>query len=204
MAELTTVADIKLYAGITGSTSDALLATLLESAEASLRQYCSRPDGWARAAHTETLDGRGVNTLLVRNTPVAASPAPAVAILHGTTSTTAGTTSYRYEAATGEFRYIGGESWGWDDADSHYQRGWPSGFQNITIEYTGGYAVIPADLAHAAIDMTLYLYHRRQRDLGLQSEALGAYSYTLAGPAEGDRGLPLEVRTLVDPYRRVL
>jgi hypothetical protein len=50
---------------------------------------------------------------------------------------------------------------------------------NIKIAYTAGYATVPADLENAAIQLVAWL--RRTADKGgeMQSESLGAYSYSM-------------------------
>ena len=208
MAELTSVANIKTHAGITTSADDALLATLLESAEALLRNYCNRPDGWTQAAFTETLDGAGVNTFTVRNTPVAASPAPVVKVTYGTSQQTINAARYRFDPEVGEFRYIASRvmmfEYGEDNGDVREDPAWSEGFQNIEVEYTGGYSSIPADLAQAAIEATLWQYYDRTGNKGMQAETHGAYNYQRWTPQPGGPPLPPSVTVLADPYRRGL
>jgi len=43
------------------------------------------------------------------------------------------------------------------------------------------------------------IYHGRKRDMGVGSESLGGYSYSLRGSAEID----MEAKMLLDPYRRL-
>lgn len=210
MPELTSVADVKTYGGIVGATDDTLLGVLLDAAEQSIRDYCNRPDGWASDAFTETLDGSGVNTFVVTNVPVAASPAPVVKVYYSTTnSETIANTMYRFNPATGEFQYIANTEMrfefggGCDYGDLHRYPAWPEGFQNIGVEYTGGYTVIPAALAQAAKDATLWLYWNRRNNKEMQSESIGAYSYTRWTPQPGQT-LPPQVTALLNPYRRKL
>jgi len=205
MAELTSVADIKTYAGITSATDDTLLGVLLDAAEDMLRRYCDRLDGWSDAEFTEKIDGSGRNTFIVTNTPVFTSPSPVVVIRSSATSTeTVDAGGYRFDTETGEFRYTGGAYWGFDfgwDADTHCPRGWPEGFQNIEVTYTGGYTTIPEALTQAAKDATLWLYYQRRDDKSMVSETRGAYSYTRWQPIEGHE-LPPQVEMLANPFRR--
>lgn len=205
MAELTSVADIKTYGGITGSGDDTLLGVLLDAAEQAIRDYCNRPDGWTQDAFTELVDGAGVNTFTVTNVPVASSPAPVVKVYYTTTSSdTITATLYRFDPATGEFRYISGNAIGFEygyDDDAYHRPAWPEGFQNIEVAYTGGYATIPAALTQAAKDATLWLYWNRKGNKEMQSESIGAYSYTRWTPQAGQT-LPPQVTALLDPYRR--
>jgi hypothetical protein len=203
MAELTSVSDIKTYAGITGSTDDALLATLLESAEDALRRYCNRLDGWDQAEHTEILDGHGTPEFVVTNVPVATSPAPVVSIDYGgSTNETISASLYTFDTdEVGRFTWRGGSSVAWEYGDDGCPNVWPEGNNKITVVYTGGYATIPASLAQAAIDATLWLYFQRRGDKTMVSETLGAYTYTRWQPVEGHE-LPPQVELLANPFRR--
>lgn len=206
MAELTSVADIKTYGGITGSGDDTLLGVLLDAAEQAIRDYCNRPDGWTQAEITERIDGGGVNTFTVNNVPVASSPAPVVTVYYSNTVTeTVSSSLYRFDGNSGEFRFIADNvlrfEYGHDYGDMYAYPAWPEGFQNIQVVYTGGYATIPAALTQAAKDMTLWLYWNRRGNKDMQSESIGAYSYTRWTPQPGQT-LPPQVASLLDPYRR--
>lgn len=54
----------------------------------------------------------------------------------------------------------------------------PSGDQTILVDYTAGYERIPDDVKQATLMVAANYYRDRQRDMGIQSESLGGYSYS--------------------------
>lgn len=72
-------------------------------------------------------------------------------------------------------------------------------YRSMLIDYTAGYATIPLDVQQATMMIASRIYRGRTRDLGVQSESLGGYSYSLRGSAEIDA----EARELLMPYRRL-
>jgi len=76
----------------------------------------------------------------------------------------------------------------------------PNGSQSILIEYTGGYSVVPYDIAQACLVASSAMYKNRLKDPTMQSEHLGEYSY---GKAPSDDAFS-QVTKLIDGYRRIL
>ncbi len=72
-------------------------------------------------------------------------------------------------------------------------------YRSMLIDYTGGYSAIPLDVQQAVMMIAQRIYHGRKRDMGVGSESLGGYSYSLRGSAEID----MEAKMLLDPYRRL-
>lgn len=64
----------------------------------------------------------------------------------------------------------------------------------ILIEYRAGFETIPWDLRTAAADVVATMFHRAVRGVGLQSESLGDYSYTLADTVATQEGIIATVR----------
>lgn len=56
--------------------------------------------------------------------------------------------------------------------------GFSSGFQNVYIDYNGGYATIPDDLEFIAIEMVANMFHNRNVNRSVKSEKIGDYAYT--------------------------
>lgn len=80
--------------------------------------------------------------------------------------------------------------------------GWPSGFNNIYIDYTAGYTTsnMPEDLKLAVKILTKYIYDRKEE------ESMGVAEYraeNLWGTFERD-SMPKEARMLLNRYKRVL
>lgn len=65
-------------------------------------------------------------------------------------------------------------------------RGFPRGFRNILVHYTGGYATVPDDLEQICIEMTVEAFRSRKHDSNLRSESIGSYAYTLASQVDID------------------
>ena len=59
-----------------------------------------------------------------------------------------------------------------------YGIGFANGFQNVYIDYNGGYATIPNDLEFIAIEMVSNMFHNRNVNRSVKSEKIGDYAYT--------------------------
>lgn len=118
----------------------------------------------------------------------------------------------------GLVRRIGGNIgawWGWGGGGYGQQTfqlgklsaarlaGWPVGMGNIKACYTAGYAPdqIPPDLTYACQALTAVMIRTQPMGALLQSESLGAYSYSLLSDAENpELG---SVRRILARYREV-
>jgi len=184
---LTTLADLKSYLGLSDVTHDTLLTALIARASEAIERYCSRE--FAQVARTEYYDGRGVPRLVLRQRPVAASPAPVV-----------------YDDPAREFGADSAVRAG--DIILHADEGiielalgvFSDGSLNVKVTYTAGYATIPTPLAQACILLAAALFHRGQQGAdGVASEShAGAYSVTYAGML-----ITPEIRELLDPFREI-
>ena len=72
-----------------------------------------------------------------------------------------------------------------------------SGSRNILVEYTAGFATVPADVQLACATMVSNAYHALERDGGLRTERLGDYAFA----AQDDAIFTPQVRRLLGPYR---
>jgi len=132
---LTATATVKTYMGITDTSSDTLIGTIVSSVDASIKRYLGRQIESASIA-SETVDGNGIDDFVVLSDwPVTAV---ATVVLAGTTLSS----SYYAFDATGRLYYKPGGS----DAYG----AWPLGRRNLVVTYTAGYSSVPADLAMAA------------------------------------------------------
>ncbi len=77
-------------------------------------------------------------------------------------------------------------AYGWRlDADTGILIGtFPQGQQNIRIDYTAGFATIPADVQEACVAYVQDLYQSELLNNNVKSESLGPYSYTLNDAAK--------------------
>lgn len=69
-----------------------------------------------------------------------------------------------------------GRVWGDNELNQRFERGW----QNILVDYRGGFETIPDDLAMLTNELVATMWRGSTRDGNLKSENLGDYSYTLA------------------------
>jgi hypothetical protein len=71
--------------------------------------------------------------------------------------------------------------------------------RSILIDYTAGYATIPADVEMATLSVAARVYRNRTRDSSVASESLGGYSYSTRSLAE----IEDDEKRMLAPYRRV-
>jgi len=137
--DLTSLAAVKLYAGITGTGDDALIQTVLSAvSEAIHRVLRYRASEVVRTL--ELYSGHGVtDALLLRHRP--AGTLVAVQI----DAVAQDLTDFLLDAEAGILYRTEGVAW-------------PRGRRNIGVSYTSGYApgVIPGDLGMAAVKQTVY------------------------------------------------
>lgn len=216
---LTTLAEIRDFTGITSSQiADPLLERIARSAERSIFSKTNRPSGFLTASYTELINGRGKNYLYAVYSPITAISS--ISIVHtASSSTTISSTLYGFETGySGKiYAYTVDKEVGSFETGAPLTRAYvpsplfPNGVtrKNISVSYTGGYATIddvPEDLSQAVIELTGLYAARRKRDLALQSETLGNYSYQMAARMELDSqtGYPDPIAALVRPYIRMV
>lgn len=109
---------------------------------------------------TEQLDGNGSNMVRVRNPPITAITSVAVVGSDGS-SYTLDSSAYRFHPETGtiETTVFGSALFAYTESAEFPANvsvgdatGFPAGFRNVTVVYTGGYTTAPADLRWAIYD----------------------------------------------------
>lgn len=229
---LTTTATVKTLLGITGTAEDSKLDLLVNYADAAIKRYLGRDiesTSYPGAATNGRGDGgyysgNGSRWLVLRQRPVTTltsiyldatgrwgqnpdgSFASATLLVAGT-DYALDYDGYLGSAAashSGLVQRIGGvwpqSHWyaaGRLLADPQPAQG------NIKVAYTAGFSSVPADIAQAAALLVAFWRNIEPRGQALQSESLGAYSYSLASAGEGGAGLPKDVRRLLAPYREI-
>jgi hypothetical protein len=187
-AELTTVAGVKTYLGISSSTYDTLLGTLLTGAEKGMRgRYC-RPDGWTQAVFTEYFDGENSERLVLTNTPIDTTYTSMAVTVDGLTldadtytfDPASGVLAFKYASNTLSANFFAAGRTTIPALGVGKVPGFTNGFRNVAVTYRGGYSSIPEDLALAAQMYVGYLFSRRGADVALASHTLGSHSYTFA------------------------
>jgi hypothetical protein len=86
-------------------------------------------------------------------------------------------------------------------------RFWAYGRESVVVVYTAGWSSVPADLAYAAGLIAAFGFNTAPK-VGLQSERIGQYSYTLgsdssASSGTGGFGIPPEAERILASWRRV-
>lgn len=188
--EIVTLAQFKTYLGITSSTEDTNLQTILDAVNQFVETYCHR--SFEEAEYVELYDGTGTTSLILRHRPVTEITEILIYDDEITMRTEVGGDGYYYkDLASGIIMR--------DDL-------WDRGQGIITVTYTAGYTdeTIPADLRYAVYELATYFRNTRKK-AGMLSETLGSYSYRLAmdlGSMGGGLTIPnVVVKNILDRYR---
>ena len=177
--DLTTLANVKQYLGITASASDALLQQLISAASAFIGNYTSR--NFLTQTYTEMMNGTGSSRLMVKHTPLISVSS---VIING------------LPVAAGGSSQIPGF---WSDSKFIYLNGYrfTVGFSNVALVYSAGYDIAPLDVEQIAIELTVNKYKRKDR-IGENSKNLAGQviSYSIVD-------LSAENQKLLGKYKRV-
>ncbi|NBX24228.1 MAG: phage gp6-like head-tail connector protein [Microbacteriaceae bacterium] len=180
---LTTTAEYKSYAGISGSTDDTFIGLILAAAQTQVAQICNRT--FESATVTEIYDGNGEQSIVLRRPPVTSVTSVEWAT-SSTTWTTLPSEAYRIDLNAGVLSMANANAsfLNFDDSmiDRPYRIGvrpsFPRGNQNVRVVYVGGYATIPDDLKFVVWSMMDMMFADRRANKAMQSESIGAYSYS--------------------------
>lgn len=188
-----TLAEFKTFAGITGTAEDAQLTPMIAMVNKYLVDYTDR-DIEETSYEDEVYDGPGTIALQLRNYPVS----EVSEVLCNNVEVEEVTYSDRIDSGTDGY-WIKNPELGilWRSGL------WPRGRGIILVSYTAGYETVPDDLKYAAYVAASYL-RRIQKKIGIISESLGSYAYSLANPSNG-RSLfeNAGVAEILDGYKRL-
>ncbi|MFH0911720.1 MAG: head-tail connector protein [Planctomycetota bacterium] len=180
--DLTTLAKVKAYLGVSGSGDDTLLEALIDSVSEAIEHYCGRE--FAAKERTEFHDGGGAASLVLRCRPVQSIASlrddPARLFPEGSEIAPAGYVFYPEAGIV----VLDGASFS-------------DGRRNVRVTYTAGFSAVPPAVEQAANILAAHFYNRgRQGGDGLASESLGAYtvSYNEAEWPASAQGLLFEYR----------
>ncbi|MFQ5863160.1 MAG: head-tail connector protein [Candidatus Brocadiales bacterium] len=147
---LASVANVKEYLGISGTSEDALLSRLADWATDLIHSYCGRI--FPGASYDEYYDGDGTEGLLANQYPISAVTSLEVNGISKDAST------YTLYGQLGLLKLKSGT--------------FPKGKKNVRLQYTAGYSTIPKDLEQAAIELVALKYYDRGRNrLGIDAKA---------------------------------
>jgi uncharacterized phiE125 gp8 family phage protein len=192
MASLISIAEYKVWAGISGTAQDALLTVLVDAVSMEVRRLCDRnlTNGFESTSRTERYDGTDEATIQLIEWPVSSITSVTLYTAGGDTEVLDSDT-YRVNGDSGVLSRIDPKmgrfpvtAFGTVNATFSVQPWFDQGFDNVEVVYTGGYATIPADIKMACYRLTDLAYAARGRNMGIQSESLGGYSYTNMDPAK--------------------
>lgn len=202
MIDLCTLAEVKAWANIQNNTQDSVIQSLIGSVSAYVRQYCSRD--FDKDDFTETYNGAGGSKLMLRNFPV--TDVSALSILGRSVPLSTSPVGFGYMFDSRCVYLVGGSnSPSPIGAAASFPAYFPRGPQNITVEYTAGYArdadpakdTLPLDLRQAAIDLCLLKYRRRNHP-ERAGEVLAGQNLTYITSE-----LTEEIKGTLDRYKRV-
>jgi hypothetical protein len=181
--DLTTLANVKAYLSppLTTTADDALLTRLVTAASQFIQSWLNR--AIASTSYTETRNGTGGTRLFLRKRPVTAVAAltiDGVAIAPSAPPPL-------------------GAGYLFDDS-SVYLIGhcFAKGAQNVTVQYTAGFAATPPEIEQACIALVALRYKERDR-IGQASKNLGGETVSFQ-----QNDMPADVATILDQYRNVV
>lgn len=183
MGDLTTLASVKTYGGITDTTKDALLSALITAASAAVEQYIGRII--QQQSYTALMDGNGAALLPLPQYPISAVSVVEINGVAVGANSTWGDGGFAHDGDRS--LYFPGEG-----------RVFPVGKRNVKVTYTAGYASVPADLAQAVNELVLSDMKNRDH-IGWQSKSLAGETITL-----DLRAMPPSAKSVIDAYRDVL
>lgn len=176
----------KLHAGL-ANRDDTSLSLGISVVSELFQKHCNRL--FLSQSYTTAMDGDGSQTLILPQYPVTALTLVTLIASDGT-ETPYDNTYFRFKT-NGIVR--------WAPATAYM---FPYGFQNISVQYTAGFATIPAPVEEAMCTMIAHLLDMQTVDTHLKSERLGEYaaSYLTKEAGESD-AWPDLVTMLLSKYR---
>lgn len=188
MSSLCQLSDVKTYLGITDSNSDAVLTTLIGNVSTAIESFCNRV--FAQASYSENRNGGCGQKMFLYQGPVTS-----------VTSVTVNGQSVPQAPDQVSYGFV------WDDTTVYIRPGqgggaggpqeFYKGIQNVTVDYTAGYASVPPDVNQACVLWVATLYAKRSR-VDKRSETLGpqqTQAYDMSA-------MPAAVQSMLQSYQR--
>jgi hypothetical protein len=164
-------------------------ASLVSRASQKVLDHCRR--GFIQQAVTEAHDGKNSPRLWLRRVPVITVSAVTV---NGEAIDNSQGDGWTFKPRTGEL--VRGDG---IDA-TRFAQWFPSGCQNVVVQYWGGYAAVPGPVLEATCWAAKWMSDRGKISGIFQSESIGDYSYSLADPKGMPLALPDEICALLAEY----
>lgn len=186
---LITTANLKTFLGISGSSEDTILDSIVNAASKMIQSFCGK--ALVQATYTEYYDGSGVEELILKNYPIAS-----VTSLNIDGSRTFGSSTDINVADNVIIDANSGIITLW-----HNYSVFPKGLRNVKVVYVAGYATnaIPYDLQQACKQTAMMIYKRQYQDqkVGIASETIGdkTTTYELAD-------IPKTAQAIIKRYQK--
>ena len=203
-AELTTTSACLLWLGLSADTNGQVARSLL-AAEYKIRTICQGRESFLSAEYTDRFDGLDWDAVILKHTPFDEGADTAVVIYTSKTETvTVDEASYYIDPATGILRLLADPFIAVYFGALTCDGGFPDGFRNVSVTYTGGYAsnAIPEDLQQIAIETACAIYRQRFSDPAMKSEQMGRYSHVRADGDAASIGKQLRLALYEGGYAR--
>lgn len=185
--DLTTLAEVKAYLNVTGTTADVLLQSLITAVSQAMMNYCNRT--FQLQSYTETRDATGNTQWVMLNYPIVS--VTSVSVNGNTIPPSTGFNGGGYGGRSGYYNGV------WSVMIDGYCV--PRGRRNVMIAYTAGYATIPADLDQACIETVALKYKQKDR-IGISgSEGIDGQHITYK-----DLAMSSSVILVLNQYKRVI
>jgi hypothetical protein len=228
MADLTTLAHVKEWLGITDTSQDAMLSRLISSASQDFLNEINRPDLVPETEYTEHLFrpqdfacnprnvyywNRGYQQIFLKHYPVNSvttltSNGEALTLVSDPGDPQSGSGYWFDDTLEPENRQ---SVFLLADLGVWYPGGWPAFLPDIVITYEAGYDDVPPAIEQAVIELVAFKRGESQLQsatqtggavtIGTYSEQGGSIEMTLAAL---EASLPVSVQRVVDQYRRAV
>lgn len=179
-----TLAEYKIWAGISGTADDTRLQKLIDYAHVALRRYCGRSlsDGFESATRTEDYDVNA-SDLQLKEWPVTSITSITPINTDNTLGSALQSTEYHVDLNTGVVTMNAGQNgrvFFDDDTDSASLSDWEwrPNFARCRVVYVN--AAAPDDIEMALCKMVDGLYAGIRNGTGIASQSLGNWSVTFA------------------------
>lgn len=181
LADFTTLADVKAYAGITTSATDTVLQQLITGASAFLRSWMNRDIATPPLAYSETFSGRGTFAILFPQYPAVSVQSLKIDGVPIPAAPSVGAAGYRFNETDLVLTGFG----------------FSRGMLNIEVAYTAGFSAVPADLAAACNELVTLKFRTRDK-LEISSKSLAGETVSFT-----QRDMPASVATVLKNWRKV-
>ncbi len=209
---LTTLASVKEFLGITDSSKDALLESLIDSISDQIESMCGGRR-FAKETQTNELHDGGEDKVFVESFPVDQSSNVLVVERRSGTISNPTWVAYKvdefvvYEKA-GYIQFFGrtpGNHFHNNDATLLATPTLSAGHRNIRVTYDAGFTIIPFDLELLANQMVASAFNRSS-SVGIKKESVEGASVEYFGEQQSTQVhtslLTLEQKMVINKYRR--